>query len=183
MTPADDLPALPAPDKDCLDWDGPYYHKDMSAYALAARAERDAEIERLKNHIKHERAALKNACDRAEAAEARVKELEETEQIAVERYGETVAHCDTLQARIAELEERLMVLLPMQLKRFGAMTDERLRQMLEDYRDAWSPGARDELFAQYRAELNQSVPSPDSPAPAPLAAQGVEGEPHGRESR
>jgi len=33
------------------------------------------------------------------------------------------------------------------------LTDTRLRQMLEDYRDAWSPGARDELFAQYRAEI------------------------------
>ncbi len=33
------------------------------------------------------------------------------------------------------------------------LTDARLRQMLEDYRDAWSPGARDELFAQYKAEI------------------------------
>ena len=33
------------------------------------------------------------------------------------------------------------------------LTDTRLRQMIEDYRDAWSPGARDELFAQYKAEI------------------------------
>jgi hypothetical protein len=33
------------------------------------------------------------------------------------------------------------------------VTRERLRQMLEQYRDAWSPGARDELLAQFYAEL------------------------------
>ncbi len=37
--------------------------------------------------------------------------------------------------------------------RAARLTDARLRQMLEDYRDAWSPGARDELFAQYKAEI------------------------------
>jgi hypothetical protein len=48
-----------------------------------------------------------------------------------------------------------------------------------DVIDAWI----DRYMADNRRaaiEPNQSLPSPAPPAPAPLAAQGVEGEPHGR---
>src|SRR6202795_3009087 len=36
-----------------------------------------------------------------------------------------------------------------QIKDAKAVTTERLREMFEDYREAWSPGARDELLAKY----------------------------------
>lgn len=91
MTPADDLPALPQFPTliDCLIVANTAHARArkqledyVRAYALAARAERDAEIERLKKFISNKAAksyyeCWKEADLRAETAEARVKELED----------------------------------------------------------------------------------------------------------
>jgi len=269
MTPADDLPAL----RECpngysiMKWATEYGQE----CALAARAKRDAEVERLngrlllqrenaeaakllhdllKSRIKElefqvanwvptgegdwtdaewlrNQLLMANEC--AEAAEARVKELEhpavhapsldrvkeahsympldrwpETTKAAHRMYAQSAAPAeeicylcalivllDKAEKRVAELEERLMVLLPMQLRKFGddpkpvAFRFRRMGAELWNHSDRHPIGflpnhVEYEVQPLYAIE---SVPSPDPPAPAPLAAHGVEGEPHGRESR
>lgn len=89
MTSADDLPALPSLHGTAID-DGEWYSAgQMRAYALAARAERDllvrdlqVSIEELGRRVEQEERFKYAANERAEAAEARVKELSEKENAA-----------------------------------------------------------------------------------------------------
>ncbi len=197
----------------------------IRAYALAARAERDAEIEAWKQKYlrvllerdtksmqlaqRDERIReLQNVHDleewdklhqRAWAAEARVKELGELRQnemkMHTDAHRELTQERDTLQARIAELEEKLIVMCVAQLREAEPSTDVRavldLIGEMSTYidADAWERGKSAGLFDRYtrtRDALYQLklvskhalVPSPDPPAPAPLAAQGIEGDPH-----
>ena len=143
MTSADDLPAHWIPRSyaglDAI-WH-PAIHQYATAYALAARAERDAlfetqrktlesqrdelmrqcgerdaEIERLQGVEQELYAIMKGHYERAEAAEERVKELEHQLEIAEhdsvhqsqlysEYAEEWTRERDTLQKRVAELEE------------------------------------------------------------------------------
>ncbi len=88
--------------------------------------------------------------------------------------------------RVAELEERLMVMCVAQLREAEPTEAQ--------YNAAWKWIESDEsVVQQVRKKLSvhefrqimkgivfsmQSRPSPDPPVPAPLASQGVEGEPH-----
>ncbi len=158
MTPADDLPPLPGRIKEMLHrcfldvTDNALALGDLNTWAALARAERDAEIERLtgvvsryataideadaaikelqqQNRILLDSdpiAAFRSSERKLAEAEARVKELEgvigraTAKAVSIEPMVVALAdERDTLRTRIAELEERLMVLLPMQLRRFG----------------------------------------------------------------
>ena len=143
LTPADDLPPLPEPFMRLMSQ--PVYDAwatHMRAYALAARAERDALFETQRKTLESQRDELMRKCaerdaeiekwkrhyntlvevkgvrllaERAEAAEARVKELErqngillDSDPIAAFRSSER--KLEAAEKRDAELEERLMVI-------------------------------------------------------------------------
>src|SRR6266404_7145470 len=133
LTPTDDLPPLPT-----LYWNDNtnhlYTQSHMRAYALAARAKRDAELDRLnrtlasikESHVEAARIASERG-EQLAAAEARVKELEHQLEIAEhdsvhqsqlysEYAEEWTRERDTLQKRVAELEEKLIVMCVTQLK-------------------------------------------------------------------
>ncbi len=234
MNPADDLP--PIPEKEIL-WfvdgvDRPKVSTAIRAYALAARAERDeqlagcaAVIENLNAdcllHHQRAEAAERDLVERtternqwlqkAETAEARVKELEhpavhapslervkeahsympldrwpETTKAAHRMYAQSAAPAeetcylcalivllDKAEKRVAELEEKLMVMCVAQINELGL---------------ARCPDCLGSEFVGFKRGVRcprcngtgsiQVRPSPDPPDPAPLAAQGVEGEPH-----
>jgi len=75
--------------------------------------ERDAEIERLRKKLSDEWETAEKAIERAEAAEARVNELRDLRQnemkMHTDAHRELTQERDTLRARVAELEEKLMV--------------------------------------------------------------------------
>src|SRR6266478_4221556 len=127
MTPADDLPPLPKLELEDSQYGfrrAIYYTKEqMRAYTIAARAKRDAEVDRLnrtlasikESHVEAARIASERG-EQLAAAEARVKELEHQLEIAEhdsvhqsqlysEYAEEWTRERDTLQKRVAELEE------------------------------------------------------------------------------
>ncbi|SRR6266478_3094473 len=138
MTPADDLPPLPKLELEDSQYGfrrAIYYTKEqMRAYTIAARAKRDAEVDRLnrtlasikESHVEAARIASERG-EQLAAAEARVKELEHQLEIAEhdsvhqsqlysEYAEEWTRERDTLQKRVAELEEKLIVMCVTQLK-------------------------------------------------------------------
>jgi len=145
MTPADDLPCThDLVERECAVADGfcPICLSGSVIHLTKAFAERDAEIERLNRVIDASAAQERNWTgwrDRAETAEARVKELERQLEIAEhdsvhqsqlysEYTEEWAKERDTLRTRVAELEERLMVMCVVQIKELGA---ERIAWMIE----------------------------------------------------
>jgi len=129
MTPADDLPALPPRDfQHCyetgvgFDCEDVWGEQAMRAYALAARAERDKQWRDwcvIEVAIRNPAVAeyMKHWEGRAEAAEARVKELEEASAMKdrIIRNLDPEASglrekLETTEARVAELQEKLMVM-------------------------------------------------------------------------
>src|SRR6267378_174926 len=70
MTPADDLPTIPWTQYQWAYWTEMEMREHVRWYALAARAERDAEIERLKASVRDRAASECVQYERAEAAEA-----------------------------------------------------------------------------------------------------------------
>ncbi len=186
LTPTDDLPPLPT-----LYWNDNtnhlYTQSHMRAYALAARAKRDAEVDRLnrtlasikESHVEAARIASERG-EQLAAAEARVKELEHQLEIAEhdsvhqsqlysEYAEEWTRERDTLQKRVAELEEKLIVMCVAQINAIAAVPDgfsyaaSRAMAVTSEWVRGWDA---------CRASIEkQSVPSPNPPAPAPLAAQ------------
>jgi predicted nucleic acid-binding Zn-ribbon protein len=147
--------------------------RDFEAALLHANACVDAAEARIPDL----QIAFDLAKQRADEAEARVKELEK----ALDPYDQSLLkQRDTLRTRVAELEEKLMVMCVAQINESVSMTDEQIRNIFK----GWEPlpiSTMDELIEWSRHIIKaaaQSLPSPASPAPAPLAAQGVEGEPH-----
>jgi len=160
--------------------------------------ERDAEIERLKASVRDRAASECIQYDRAEAAEARVYLTPEAMEsmTAVMKIGaEYAEEAKTLRTRVAELEEKLMVMCVAQIN--GAEPTplcwvRMLNGAIDWGEDCMAVRPQDlqidsmneyaEAGEVFTAEpvytLKQLVPTPDPPAPAPLAAQGVEGEPH-----
>jgi len=151
------------------------------------------------------KAALVSMTTLHEAAEARVKELEEQWRDigAICASGWTFDNLvrspnewaeallqerDTLQARVAELEEKLMVMCVAQMNEAGVGP---IRAWIRGHMSSYggvSPPEYDEECVpgddQPEGEgwiplvqLKQLVPSPDPPAPAALAAHGVDSEP------
>ncbi len=246
MAPPADLPPLPHDDP----FGHGYSDEEMAEYALAARALYETKVATLEQQrnllmgkagwmaqlvidklggtpdldewIRRSAKYYQETIERAEAAEARVKELERQLEIAQhdsvsqsqlysEYIEERTKERDALRTRVAELEERLMVMCVAQIKKLGADPvsepvdsglDERQYRLIADVeiefsvpdgyeRETLKAGtcvwlARwtdDQLEAARRnaqelhRKLKQSRSSPDPPAPAPLAAQGVEGEP------
>jgi len=176
---------------------------------LEQLAQRDAEVERLKaegqldyDGMREFQARYIAADQRAEAAEARVYLTPEAMEsmTAVMKIGaEYAEEVKTLRARVAELEERLLMMCVAQINgaelQQVALTDrEMLLEIMKDLEftvwnceqcgHAESTSTMDVAY-MLRDYLKtapplskQSRPSPDPPAPATLAAQGVEGEPH-----
>src|SRR5882762_4474941 len=95
MTPADDLPALPEPA-----WkptEIAYYVADqMRWYALAARAEQAAEVERLRVQLA--------GC--SIAANSNTEESQLANTIPIDSYGYSASYGDCLRASLRELVER-----------------------------------------------------------------------------
>ncbi len=244
MTTADDLPSIPWTQYQWVYWTEMEMREHVRAYALAARAERDAEIERLKSDFEisfreHNDALKASMLDqqRLVTAEARANELEHQLEIAEhdsvsqsqlysEYTEEWAKERDTLQKRVAELEEKLMVMCVAQINEPEVAMDavawmiEANDPALYEKRARWFTGA---VHAPWTTDPNKGLrfptkdigldilsciiqgehsdgkiftlncefkyisvtehvwsdePSPDPPAPAPLAAQDVEGEPH-----
>ncbi len=171
MTTADDLPALNVDtwpiatiiDGHIIGWRESQVRDIATAYALAARAERDKQWRDW---------GVIEVAIRSPAVAEYMKHWE----------GRT----ETAEKRVAELEERLMVMCVAQLE-VGLAPWELLQNSAKLLRlvrrcDLTRPN---ELTAVIDAQckdidavLKRLVPAPDPPSPAPLAVQGVEGEPH-----
>jgi len=78
---------------------------------------------------------------------------------------------DTLRTRVAELEEKLMVMCVAQLRQ------EAVAFHMTAGKTTFTKADVEAITALAVAAALKYGPSPDQPAPAPLAAQGVEGEP------
>ena len=173
---------------------------------LEQLAQRDAEVERLKaegqldyDGMREFQARYIAADQRAEAAEARVYLTPEAMEsmTAVMKIGaEYAEEAKTLRTRVAELEEKLMVMCVAQIN--GAeITQEPVAffrtlngaidwsedccatrpddLQLDSYIDHAHPDEHYAAMPVYAAK--ESRPAPDPPDPVPVAAQGVEGEP------
>ncbi len=173
MTPADDLPP-PIPwgqlkkklpkfmhDSDtarnCLQW-------LWETAALAARAERDEYVKELEERNANQLFMVNEARQEREAAEARVRELSALTEVRWNIEKER----DTLQARVAELEEKLMVMCVTQLREAGDARDTaRLDWICQN---GWLadmprwPGLDYRKVIDAAIEQKQSRPSPDQPA-------------------
>jgi len=207
MTPADDLPPLPKSSRGSSGYWG-WSWDDMRVYALAARAQRDAEIERLRAALsaaQRLQEAYKVAADvgdypeqiarrdaeierlqhnlevsehhyneqitrtleferRAEAAEALVRELEvkrDVHNYSALKIADLTDERDILRTRVAELEERLMVMCVAQLKQ-EAVTF----HMTAD-KTTFTKADVEAITALAVAAALKFKPSPDPPAPAP----------------
>ncbi len=180
--------------------------KTMRAFALATRAERDSEIERwnglwdnVAQDVPNLRSDNKPLAIAAswELLKQRAEAAEKTANACLAEFQVIHAERDTLHTQVAELQERLMVMCVAQLRegepvawgvlatfgpkpslQFPLFSDKfQAEQMATGYR-------RDGVGAVSVVGLCYTIindkqfrPSPDPPAPAPLAAQGVEGEP------
>src|SRR6266403_278280 len=140
----------------------------------------NVEIERLRSALTELLRQVETFCEKNGEADFETHQAREVLGIA----RGTVIDSPLVRAekRVAELEERLMVMCVAQLtppepacfinaKDLAAMHEGQFHSCLVS---AHRLSANN--LSLY--DLKQSRPSPDSPAPAPLAAQGVEGDPH-----